>query len=247
MTAPLLSIITVTLNPGAALERTLASVARLKRPGVEYLIIDGGSTDGTVERLHMHTGLIDNWLSEADPGLYWAMNKGAAQARGRHLLFVNAGDELLDLPASPFSHPDMETPVVCGYEKDGRVLYPKCLTERSFQYRMPFGHNALITPRACFEHLGPYDTRLHVAADFDWLYRYVVAGGHLLYERRCIVRYAPDGLSDRHRLEGLLERGVSIVRRSGRLRPFIFLTRLAIQLLWREPRAQRRSKAGKRT
>lgn len=96
--APVVSIITVVRNGAATLDRALASVAQHRCPGVEYLVIDGGSTDGTVERLRHSTAQIDFWSSEPDRGIYDAMNKGVLHARGRWIHFLGCDDELaLDL------------------------------------------------------------------------------------------------------------------------------------------------------
>src|SRR5690554_7988121 len=90
---PKVTIITVTYNAEATLERTLQSVAALDYAPLEYLLIDGGSSDGTLALLQAYEAVIDHWVSEPDEGLYDAMNKGMALASGDYLWFLNAGDE----------------------------------------------------------------------------------------------------------------------------------------------------------
>ncbi|MDD4486999.1 MAG: glycosyltransferase family 2 protein, partial [Proteiniphilum sp.] len=87
-----LSVITVTWNAAATLERTIKSVREQSWPFIEHLIIDGGSKDGTLELIDNHAHERLRWVSEPDKGLYDAMNKGVAMATGDYLCFLNAGD-----------------------------------------------------------------------------------------------------------------------------------------------------------
>ena len=87
-----LSVITVTFNAVATLERTLRSVREQSWPHIEHLIIDGGSDDCTLELIKRQQQERLHWVSEPDKGLYDAMNKGVAMATGDYLCFLNAGD-----------------------------------------------------------------------------------------------------------------------------------------------------------
>lgn len=92
---PRLSIITVNLNNRDGLERTLASVQNQQAfTSFEHIVVDGGSTDGSRDIIQRHAGHLACWISEPDNGIYHAMNKGAALARGEYLLFLNSGDRL---------------------------------------------------------------------------------------------------------------------------------------------------------
>lgn len=93
---PLISIITVAYNEINTIEETIQSVINQTYEHVEYIIIDGGSTDGTVEILQKYQNSIDYWVSEKDRGLYDAMNKGIRLATGEWINFMNAGDYFLD-------------------------------------------------------------------------------------------------------------------------------------------------------
>jgi len=95
MSPPLLSIITVTKNCAASLKATLESVKAIKNADIEYIIIDGSSTDGTVELIKNSGELVDKFISEPDSGIYNAMNKGLDLAVGKYILFINGDDELL--------------------------------------------------------------------------------------------------------------------------------------------------------
>ncbi len=89
---PLISVITVVFNGELFLEETIKSVLNQTYDNVEYLIIDGGSTDGTLDIIKRYKNQIDYWVSEPDKGIYDAMNKGIALASGTWLNFMNAGD-----------------------------------------------------------------------------------------------------------------------------------------------------------
>ncbi len=90
---PRLSIITVVRNDARGLVRTLVSVAAQNYANRQVILIDGGSTDGTLETIRQHAAAIDIWVSEPDEGIYHAMNKGVVLADGEWMLFMNSGDE----------------------------------------------------------------------------------------------------------------------------------------------------------
>lgn len=89
---PLITVITVVFNASTTIEATIKSILGQTYPSVEYIIIDGGSTDGTLDIIRKYEHAIDYWLSEADKGLYDAMNKGIAASTGTWLNFMNAND-----------------------------------------------------------------------------------------------------------------------------------------------------------
>jgi len=93
---PLITVITVVLNGEKALEETIKSVISQTYPNVEYIIIDGGSTDGTLDIIKKYEDYIDYWVSEPDKGIYDAMNKGVDLTTGQWINFINAGDRFYD-------------------------------------------------------------------------------------------------------------------------------------------------------
>lgn len=94
---PLVSIITVVRNGASALERTIQSVINQTYDNIEYIVIDGASSDGTCDIIRKYSSSIDYWISEADNGLYDAMNKGIILAGGEWLYFLNSDDVLLNI------------------------------------------------------------------------------------------------------------------------------------------------------
>lgn len=89
---PLISVITVVFNGESCLEKTILNVIEQIYPNVEYIIIDGGSTDGTLDIIRRYENQIDYWISEKDKGIYDAMNKGIMTSTGKWINFMNAGD-----------------------------------------------------------------------------------------------------------------------------------------------------------
>ncbi|MEO8069261.1 MAG: glycosyltransferase family 2 protein, partial [Flavobacteriales bacterium] len=89
---PLVSIVTVVYNGAATLERTMKSVLSQNYPHIEYIVVDGGSTDGTVDLLRRYDDRVDHWVSERDQGIYDAMNKGVALCTGQWVALINADD-----------------------------------------------------------------------------------------------------------------------------------------------------------
>src|ERR1700749_5163063 len=93
---PLLSIITINYNDSEGLGTTINSVKHQNYRPIEFIIIDGGSTDGSKELIEKNISIVDHWVSEKDEGIYHAMNKGIQKAKGEYLLFLNSGDYLND-------------------------------------------------------------------------------------------------------------------------------------------------------
>ena len=87
-----ISVITINLNNAEGLRRTLDSVFRQTTQDFELVVVDGASTDGSVELIHTHADRIDRWVSEPDGGIYNAMNKAVAMATGEYVIFMNSGD-----------------------------------------------------------------------------------------------------------------------------------------------------------
>lgn len=94
---PLLSIITINYNNKEGLQKTFRSIFSQTYQDFEYIVIDGGSKDGSREIIENHTENIDFWVSEPDKGIYNAMNKGILHAKGEYLLFINSGDEIYNI------------------------------------------------------------------------------------------------------------------------------------------------------
>jgi len=177
---PVFSIITVTYNAAQWLERTILNILSQSYPHIEYIIIDGGSTDGTIDIIKQYHEGISFWISEPDKGLYDAMNKGLLHATGEYVWFINAGDklhtadtlhEIMSSLKKKVSLPDIiygDTTIVdaTGHSLGLRRLRPpKNLTWKSFRMGMLVCHQSFIAKRE----IAPlYDLSYKLVSDFDW-------------------------------------------------------------------------------
>ena len=116
--APLVSVITIVRDCAGAVEATLESVLGQTYPRIEYIVVDGGSTDGTVEIVQRYAPRLAHWLSEPDRGISDALNKGARLAQGDLLLYMNAGDSFVseDALRRMFAHVPVGADVVYGHQ-----------------------------------------------------------------------------------------------------------------------------------
>jgi glycosyltransferase involved in cell wall biosynthesis len=176
--APLVSVVTVCFNAAATLEACLDSVAAQGWRPIEHIVIDGASTDGTRDILERHRDRIAVLVSEPDSGLYDAMNKGVARARGEFVFFLNADD----LFAGPRAV--AEAMAAIARDPEGDVYYGSILVRdgsRSMRHDPPppeqaaeemvlgcLPHQGTFARRTVFERTGPFDLRWRRHADYDW-------------------------------------------------------------------------------
>jgi len=181
---PLISIITVNLNDVKGLKRTIASVFEQTFMEFEYIVIDGGSTDGSKEFIESHSNKIDYWVSEKDSGIYNAMNKGIKMASGEYLLFLNSGDwlfnkKVLVIVTKELVDCDMLYGNIVKAFTDGRripdnaVGAPKDITLKTF-FRGSLNHQALFINHKLFEIYGLYDEELQIVS--DWKFSLIALG-----------------------------------------------------------------------
>lgn len=215
--SPLFSIITITFNAEHELPATLASVRSQKFTDFEQLIIDGASTDGTVA-LAEKSG-IDGLtiVSEPDKGLYDAMNKGIARARGTYLIFLNAGDALhspdtLQEIADAIKDDDKpdivygQTQIVDANRKFigmRHLTAPEHLTFDSFKHGMLVCHQAFVVRRELAE---PYNLAYRFSADYEWCLRCLKKAKRCAYTGTTLIDYLADGLTDKNHKASLKER-----------------------------------------
>lgn len=172
---PKLTIITINLNNEKALKKTIESVVKQTKMVFEYIIIDGGSTDGSVEIIKKYEQNITYWVSEPDNGIYNAMNKGIQIANGDYLLFLNSGDWLEDdILSKAFLFDLSAYDIIYGnafiVDSNGiRTLFQAKdnLTMYDF-YNGTICHQATFIKRNLFDKFGSYDERYQIVS--DWLY-----------------------------------------------------------------------------
>lgn len=206
---PLVSYVTVVRNAQATLARTLASVRSQRWAAVEHIVVDGLSNDGTLEVIQAHAGQIDYFVSEADGGLYDALNKALQMVRGDLICVLNADDWLTPdaarIAAQVWLHSanagGQERPaLICTsawlHDRGRRKLWVPAALDAGSWLRCPkICHNGVYASRAALEQIGPYDTRLRIVADTQWLCRAFDAGVRVLHSAAPTVHYASGGLS----------------------------------------------------
>ena len=177
----LLSIITVCLNEVTTIENTLKSVAGQSFQGFEWTIIDGGSSDGTLEIINNYRTRINYLISEKDSGTYNAMNKGIRLSKVEYLLFLNGGDQLIssDILEKVFSSRQYHQ-ILYGnlaYSKNNKIeniFIPESPISRKSLYHRTLPHPATFIRRELFLKYGLYDESYKIAADYNFFLKVVL-------------------------------------------------------------------------
>jgi glycosyltransferase involved in cell wall biosynthesis len=193
---PTVSIITVNLDNREGLAATIASVAGQTCRDFEHIVVDGGSTDGSVEIIREHDADVTRWISERDHGIYEAMNKGIRMAGGDYCLFLNSGDRLVasdvlerilgpGWPGTDIVYGDLQTP-------SGRCSYPGSITLGTF-FRTSIAHPSALIRRTLFDRCGYYNERLRIAADWEFFIAAIVLHGCTYAHVDQVISYFDDG------------------------------------------------------
>ena len=215
---PKFSIITITYNAASVIGPTLQSVLAQTYTNYEYLLIDGGSKDDTVEKAKASGIGFAHIVSEPDNGLYDAMNKGIRLAKGDYLCFLNAGDAfyapdtlqtIVDTIAGESELPHViygETAEVDderNFVRMRRLKAPENLNWRSFKDGMMVCHQAFYARRD----IAPlYDLKYRLSSDVDWCIKVMKASTRLVKVDAVVVNYLQNGLSLKRHRESLIER-----------------------------------------
>ena len=239
-----ITYITVAYNAAAIIRRTLDSVLEQDYPHIRHLIVDGASTDKTLQIVEDYAdrsnaagnGHVVLTTSEPDNGVYDAMNKGLRSATGDYVCFLNAGDFLptADTVTRIVNTLGSQSPAVLYGDTDivdgeghflrhRRLAPPEKLTWRSFRQGMLVCHQAFYA-RVDFAVQTPYDTTFRYSADVDWCIRIMKQAedeGVPLLNLHCVVaNYTEEGQTTQHHRESLLERYRVMQRHYGVLQTF---------------------------
>lgn len=167
---PLVSVIIAVYNSGATLERAIQSVVSQTMPRVELILIDGGSTDGSLDLLKRYEHSIDYWLSEPDAGIYDALNKGISRATGEWLYFLGSDDVLVDdnVFASVFSQPH-DTGFLYGdvFYGDTGEIYGGAFSKRML-LKVNLCQQGIFYRAGLFTVLGAFDLTYPLVADWEF-------------------------------------------------------------------------------
>lgn len=176
---PLISVVTICYNAKNDLEKTILSVLSQTYQDIEYIIIDGGSTDGTVDIIHKYSERLFYWISEPDKGIYDAMNKGMDRATGSWINFMNAGDTFCDneVIKNIFGYNDLSDYSViygdCYVSKLNQLQYLKASSMKKVHVQMPFCHQSSFIRKTRLR----FSIDLKIAADYQMIYEYYRMNG----------------------------------------------------------------------
>lgn len=205
---PFFSVLTVTLDNLEGLARTAAALGEQDMRDFEWIVIDGGSADGTIDFLEKTDAL---WSSEPDGGIYDAMNKGLARAAGGYVLFLNAGDRLVfpetlrEIRAA--AEPAMPGLVYGDSLESAAGETPEYKTARGHETRalgMFTHHQAMFYRRDAIGDLR-YDTAYEIAADYDFTLRFLRENPDALYCRTPVCLFESGGISQQQTKTGRAE------------------------------------------
>jgi len=174
---PLISVVTVVLNGEKTLEKTIKSVIDQNWNNIEYIIIDGNSTDNTLGIIRNYTEHIDFWKSEPDMGISDAFNKGISYSTGDFIAFLGSGDwyepeGVLHIVEHIKPGGEIYAGHACLWTEDGKkiVKLHKSCPERIFQ-TMRIAHPSTFVSKKVFEQIGGFSTEYRVAMDYDFMLR----------------------------------------------------------------------------
>lgn len=198
-----ITVITVCYNAVGFIEDTILSVVNQTYDNIEYIIIDGGSTDGTVDLIRKYDDKIDCWVSEPDKGIYDAMNKGIKIATGDFINFMNAGDTFFSNAVISCLVPQIErdSTIVYGdtmyvYSQGEKFIKP--LSSDNMLKRMFFNHQSSFSKSQTLKSM-LFDTSYKLSADYKYHYDVFKMGGKFQYVPLVIARYdAQNGVSAKH-------------------------------------------------
>jgi glycosyltransferase involved in cell wall biosynthesis len=240
---PLVTFITVVYNGASELEATIKSILAQTEKRFEYFILDGGSTDGTLDLIKKYESQITAWRSEPDKGLYDAMNKGMKLGTGNYLWFMNAGDlvyrdDTLEkifiqlnvtkdegrrriVPHYPSFFPDViygETEIIDEEGKSlgqRRLKAPRNLNWKSLQWGMVVCHQSFIVKR---EKCELYNLKYRFAADIDWMIRVLKNSSNIQNTGMTLCKFKAGGMTYKNIRHGLKERFRIMVKNYGMIR-----------------------------
>jgi glycosyltransferase involved in cell wall biosynthesis len=206
---PLITVITVVYNDADNLAITLKSVAEQNYKDFEFLVIDGNSTDRTLEVIKQYEDIISTWISEPDKGIYDAMNKGIKMAKGEYINFLNAGDAycyadtLQEVKENLLQNRTVD--ILYGKlmnhsngEQNLKYITGEVVSEKSLYISIPITHQTMFVYRQLFKDIGLYSTQLRIVSDYEWFVKYydkVKSFDKLLFLDKPLIVYQQGGFS----------------------------------------------------
>lgn len=219
-----ISIITVVYNAVGTIEQTLKSVIGQKTENVEYIVIDGMSTDGTYELIQKYMDDVDIFVREEDDGLYYALNKGIMLASGEIIGIIHSDDYYADgaISKAAACYGAQDADIVYGnalwFDETGETALYSCHDAEELWYRMAVPHPAVFVRKAAYLEHGLFDTRYAIAADYDLMLRMYSENVRFVHLDEVLAYFRKGGLSFQRQEECIEEaREISLryIRRCG--------------------------------
>ena len=215
---PLVSIITVVFNGKKYLEQTIQSVINQTYDNIEYIIIDGGSTDGTLDIIRKYEEVIDYWVSEPDDGLYDAMNKGIQLVTGEIIGIINSDDwyikDAISKVVEKYINCQHKKVIICGsmYRTDSNGQI-KLKLQKSAKYlvdkikwTIPVNHPATFVEASVYATIGMFEPKYKICSDYDLIYKaYYDKNINFILIDDCLACMTIGGLSEKFRLGTVLQ------------------------------------------
>ncbi|MEA2028559.1 MAG: glycosyltransferase family 2 protein, partial [Campylobacterota bacterium] len=207
----LVTVVTVTYNAEEFLERTIKSVIEQDYPNIEYIIIDGGSNDGTIDIIKKYEKNINYWVSEPDKGIYDAMNKAILKASGKWINFMNAGDYFVDkhVVSLVTKKINFTASIICGDiimtdEDHTNKKYRQSMGLNSIWETIPCWHQAMFISTALMKS-NLYDTQLQIASDYDFMLKSYTQGVYFQFLDMPICYFLLGGINNQKALTTKIE------------------------------------------
>jgi glycosyltransferase involved in cell wall biosynthesis len=235
---PLITVVTVVYNGVSLIEKTVQSVIHQKYPNIEYLVIDGASTDGSVNIIKKYETKIAKWLSEKDTGIYSAMNKGIKVATGEWICFLNCGDVFVDTQTVQLIVGHLQqshaADIIYGnilVEQHG-TLYERTAKEPCNIHRMHFCHQSAFVKTGLLRNC-LFDEKHKMSADLKFFKQCYYDKRTFVHVNFPIVIYDTSGVSNVQRNKGLLD-NIAVIKEIDRgIDKYLFLLRLYFVIYWR--------------
>ena len=200
----IVTVVTVTYNAEDLLEETILSVIKQTYDNIEYIVIDGASTDKTLDIIKKYEDKIHYWISEQDEGIYFAMNKAIKKATGKWINFMNAGDTFFDNSTiqKVMDNLDENTELIYGdHVCDGII---GSVSDRNITKSMPCCHQSLFVKTTLMKQY-PYNTFYSISADYEFILKMYQLGKKFQYIEEPIANYLRNGFSDQNQDRWYLE------------------------------------------